>query len=71
MLTPSTLSPFCIRDLTLFGAGVGAARRLLMERCVMRQDDDGVFRGIREPLSGGALGAARKAAAAPARPAAS
>jgi hypothetical protein len=39
--------------------GVAAARRLLLERCEMRRDNDGQFRSIREALPGGALKAAK------------
>ena len=28
---------------------------MLLDRCEMCQDDDGVFRGIREPLPGGGI----------------
>lgn len=31
--------------------GVEAAKRMVLERCGLRLDDDGVARGIREPLS--------------------
>ena len=44
-------------------AGVAVARRVLLERCEMRRDDDGQFRSIREPLPSGALGATKAAAA--------
>jgi len=32
--------------------GVAATKRMLLERCEMREDDDGQFRSIREPLPG-------------------
>jgi len=42
--------------------GVDAARRMLLERYDMREDDDGQFRSTREPLPRGPLAASGKAA---------
>jgi hypothetical protein len=39
--------------------GVAATKRMVLERCEMRQDGDGQFRSIREPLPRRALGAAK------------
>lgn len=39
--------------------GMAAAKRMLLERCEMREDDNGQFRSIREPLPGRALMAAK------------
>lgn len=32
--------------------GMAAAKRMLLERCELREDDDGQFRGIRVPMAG-------------------
>jgi len=42
--------------------GVEAARRMVLERCDLRLDANGVARGIREPLPGGARAATKTAA---------
>jgi hypothetical protein len=39
-------------------AGVEACRRLVLQRCELREDGDGQYRPIRSPLPGGALAAA-------------
>jgi hypothetical protein len=43
--------------------GVAAAKRAVLERCEMREDEDGKFRSIREPMAG-ARAVPRKDAAA-------
>jgi hypothetical protein len=42
--------------------GLEAAKRLVLERCELRLDGDGVARSIREPLPGRARGSAKTAA---------
>jgi len=41
--------------------GTAAAKRILLERCEMREDDNGQFRSIREPLPGRGLPGAKSA----------
>jgi hypothetical protein len=36
-------------------AGIAATKRMLLERCELRDDDDGQFRSIHEPLPRGTL----------------
>jgi hypothetical protein len=43
--------------------GLEATKRMLLARCELREDDDGKFRSIREPLPTGALAAAKAAKA--------
>lgn len=42
--------------------GFDATKRVLLERCEMREDDDGQFRSVREPSPAGILAAATNTA---------